>query len=276
MEVIKAAAGESYFEDDSLIRRVNDELVVAFSGGRALMMQAAHPVMFEGFYQETSSSSDIHGRLRRTAYVMNTIYYGSRDEADRLTAAVRQMHSQVRGHLKEAVGSFPAGVEYRADDPKYLLWTLATLFSSADLFYRRYVHRLSVEERDLLWNDYCLVGTLFGLDESEMPPTAKEVDNYLTLMGDELYVSARAREIVPEIILNPPVPFYYRPLVEAVNLAIIGSLPPSVRRGYRLRWNPLLEIAYEAGTISTHLTLPHLPGFIRKTPLAGGILLPRD
>lgn len=274
MEVVKAEPGQGYFEDDALIRRVNNELVVAFAGGRALMLQAAHPVMFEGFYQETDSIDNVHGRLRRTAYVMNTIYYGTREEADRLTAAVRQMHRQVRGQLSEAAGDFPVGTPYAADDPKYLLWTLATIFASADLFYRRYVHRLSDEERDRLWDDYCLVGTLFGLEMSDLPPTARHVDDYMVMMEEELFVTDRAGEIVPQVIFNPPVPFYFRPLVETVNFAIIGSLPPAVRRGYRLSWHPAMSLAWRAGAAYTHLTLPRLPGVIRNSPLAGGKLLP--
>ncbi|MFM9140606.1 MAG: oxygenase MpaB family protein, partial [Solirubrobacterales bacterium] len=66
-----AAPGEGYFEDDSLIRRVNRELIVAFSGARALLMQAAHPVMFEGFFLKTAARDSAHERLARTATVMN-------------------------------------------------------------------------------------------------------------------------------------------------------------------------------------------------------------
>ncbi|MFN8131929.1 MAG: hypothetical protein U0R70_10320 [Solirubrobacteraceae bacterium] len=51
-----AAPGEGYFEDGALIRRVNRELIVAFSGARALLLQAAHPVMFEGFYDRTPAT----------------------------------------------------------------------------------------------------------------------------------------------------------------------------------------------------------------------------
>lgn len=274
MDFVKAAPGEGYFEDDSMIRLVNNELVVAFSGGRALLMQAAHPVMFEGFYQKSSSISDVHGRLRRTAWVMNTIYYGTRDEADRLTARVRQMHKHVRGTLPEPAGDFPAGTPYAADDPKYLLWTLATLFNSADLFYNRYIHRLSIAERDRLWDDYCLVGTLFGLTGADLPPTAKDCDDYVVNMERELYVTDRAREIVPAVILNPPLPLYFRPLVETVNFAVIGSLPRAVRAGYGFTWPPGASLAWSLGACYAHLTWPRLPGVVRKTPLAGGKLVP--
>ena len=38
-----AAPGEGYFEDDALIRRVHRELIVAFSGARALLTQPRSP-----------------------------------------------------------------------------------------------------------------------------------------------------------------------------------------------------------------------------------------
>ncbi|HMS62509.1 MAG TPA: oxygenase MpaB family protein, partial [Solirubrobacteraceae bacterium] len=98
-----AAPGEGYFDDDALIRRVHRELIVAFSGARALLLQAAHPVMFEGFYDRTSGLADPHGRLARTATVMNTIYFGRRDDADALTARVR------RGHPRKARGGAAPG-----------------------------------------------------------------------------------------------------------------------------------------------------------------------
>ena len=41
---------DSYFTDGSMLRRVHRELAVAFSGPRALLMQATHPVAFEGFF----------------------------------------------------------------------------------------------------------------------------------------------------------------------------------------------------------------------------------
>ena len=40
-----AGPGEGYFDDDSLIRRVNRELVVAFSGARACAASLASVLM---------------------------------------------------------------------------------------------------------------------------------------------------------------------------------------------------------------------------------------
>ena len=57
----------SYFTDESMLRRVIRETVVAFSAPRTLLMQAAHPVAFAGFFAHTGSLDDPYARLRRTA-----------------------------------------------------------------------------------------------------------------------------------------------------------------------------------------------------------------
>ena len=272
-----AGPGEGYFEDDSLIRRVNRELIVAFSGARALLMQASHPVMFEGFFIKSEAKEAAHARLARTATTMNTIYFGRRDDADQMTDRVREVHTHINGVLEEPAGKYPAGTPYAADDPQFLLWTLAALVDSADKLYRLYVDELTRDERDALWGDYRLVGKLFGLQEDEMPATIEGFDAYMTEMveGDQLFVTESARDESLAIVLHPPAPFYMRGLVEAVNFIIIGSLPEKIRRGYGLSWDPLRETMRIGGAAYTkRVLLPLLPQMIRNTPVAGGKLLP--
>ena len=75
---LPGSATESYFDDSSMLRRVHREYAVALSGPRALLMQAAHPVAFEGFFAHTGALDEPYERLARTAAVMNTIAFGSR------------------------------------------------------------------------------------------------------------------------------------------------------------------------------------------------------
>src|ERR687890_1444218 len=144
----------SVFREDSVLRQVHREAVVALSGPRALLMQAAHPVAFEGFFAHTGALDEPYERLARTAAVMNTIAFGSRAEADRATRRVRAMHARVRGQLERPAGRFPAGTPFAADDPELLLWVLASLVDSALVVYERYVASLSHDERDAYWQDY--------------------------------------------------------------------------------------------------------------------------
>src|ERR687890_28011 len=147
----------SVFREDSVLRQVHREAVVALSGPRALLMQAAHPVAFEGFFAHTGALDEPYERLSRTAQVMDTIAWGERDEAERVTRRVRAMPARVRGRLARPAGRFPAGTPYAADDPALLLWILAALVDSALVVYQKYVRSLTRAERDAYWQDYKLI-----------------------------------------------------------------------------------------------------------------------
>lgn len=254
------------FSDDSMIRRVHREYVVALSGPRALLMQAAHPVAFAGFFASTGALDDPYPRLERTAAAMNTVVFGEREAAERVTARVRRVHSRVRGTLDHSVGRFPAGTPWAADDPDLLLWIVATLVDSSLLVYERYVRGLSSAEREEYWSDYQTVARLFGLPEERTPPTLRALRAYLAAMlrGGDLYVSPEARELGVSIVLRPPVPLAARPLLEIANFITVGLLPGRLRRQYGLRWDPLRGLVHRGGAEYTRrLLVPVLPGRLR-------------
>ena len=74
-----------------------------------------------GLLAHSTAVDDPYERLARTAQVMGTIGFGERAEANRVTRTVRAMHKRVNGRLRQAVGPYPAGTPYRADDPELLL-----------------------------------------------------------------------------------------------------------------------------------------------------------
>ena len=253
----------SYFTDDSMLRRVHREWVVALSGPRALLMQATHPVAFAGFFGSTRALDDPYERLRRTAEVMDTIAFGPREQADRMTRRVRAMHRRVRWEVD--------GVEHRADDPELLLWILATLVDSALLVFQRYVRPLSRDERDAYWQDYKVIGSLFGLRDEEMPAAIEDFEAYMAGMvgGGELRVTDEARELAIDIVMRPPVPLVARPLVELANFVTVGLLPERLRRAYGFGWDPARGLVVRAGAEYTRRVLmPLLPAFLRHVPRA--------
>jgi uncharacterized protein (DUF2236 family) len=139
-----------YFNDESLIRSVHRGRVVGLGGARALLMQAAHPVAFAGFFMSTGTLDDPYARLRRTARALGTVLFRERDDSDRVAATVRRVHGRARGTLPKTAGSFPAGTPWAADDPALQLWIIATLADSGALIYTRYVGGLTRRERDAL------------------------------------------------------------------------------------------------------------------------------
>ncbi len=267
------AAG--YFDDSSILRRVHREQVVALAGPRALLMQAAHPVAFAGFFMSTGALDDPYARLERTAKVLHTIMWGARADADRATGAVRRIHARKRGTLPDAVGGYPAGTPWAADDPALLLWILATLVDSVWLVHGRYVRPLDRAERDAYWQDMRVVGRLFGLGEGDMPESSRGLEDYVRAMveSDLLHVSEQARELGIQIVLHPPVPLAARPLLELANFITVGLLPRQIRRQYRLGWDPVRAATLRVGAeYARRVLVPVLPGRIRYRPRGDGAL----
>jgi uncharacterized protein (DUF2236 family) len=266
------AAG--YFTDDSMLRRVHRERAIALSGPRALLMQAAHPLAVSGLLAHSTAMDEPYDRLARTAEVMSTIGFGSRAEADRVTAHVRAMHERVRGKLAEPVGVFGAGTPYRADQPDLLLWVLFTLVDSGIVVYRKYVGPLSRADEAAYWEDYKVVGGLFGLADSDMPDTLDDLHAYRRdmLEGDVLLITDWARRRAREIVMEPPVPWMARPLLETANFITIALLPDRIRREYGffpLPPAPLRKALVAGGAEYVKRALvPFLPDRLRLVPAA--------
>jgi uncharacterized protein (DUF2236 family) len=263
-----------YFTDDSMLRRVNRERALGLAGPRALLMQAAHPLAVAGLLAHSTALDAPYERLARTARVLSTIAFGSRSDADRVGAAVRAMHRRVRGALPRPVGPYPAGTPYRADDPELLMWVLFTLVDSGVAVYRRYVGSLSRAAEAALWQDYRVVGRLFGLSDRDMPAGLGELDDYRREMleGDRLHVSDWARDRARAIVLEPPVPRPARPLVELANFITIALLPDPIRAQYGFSRLPPVFVrkALVAGGAAyvRRAVLPVLPDSLRLVPPA--------
>ena len=258
-----------YFDDTSMLRQVVGDRLTALSGPRALLVMAAHPVAFAGFFAHTGALADPYARLQRTARVMDTVAFGTREDADRATKRVRAMHRRVTGELTEPAGRFPAGTPYRADDPELLLWILAALAESAMLVYRKYARSLSRHEQEALWADYRLVGRKFGLRARDMPSDVAAFEAYMAGMyaSGDLHVTDAARELATDIVLRPPVPVHLRPLREVVNQTTVGLLPPVLRRAYGFRWDPLRSVALHGGAeYLKRVVVPLLPARARHVP----------
>lgn len=254
------------YDDDAIIRRIYREHVMVLAGPRALLMQAAHPVAWAGFFAQTASKDEPYERLHRTAQIVELVTYGPREEAERATRRVRSMHKRVRGELLEQAGRFPAGTPYAADDPVLLLWILATLVDSGMTVYQRYVRRLSRAEREALWQDYRVFGRMFGIPDDVLPTTLADFEDYWSDMlnlGD-LYVTDEAREVAREIVMRPPIPRAARPLLELANFVTVGLLPPQIRAQYGFRWDPVRGLALLGHTEhARRLLVPFLPGRLR-------------
>ena len=172
-----AEADAYYFPPGrSVARRVHgDRAVGLLYGQRALLIGALEPLTYTGTMLSTKASDRPFKRLARTAKIQETIFLGTRAEADEELAKVHRMHETIGGTLPEAAGAHPAGTPYSAYDPELMLWTLAVIADSGRAIYEALVRRLSDSDREDLWQDYVRFGELFGLRRNEMPASHARV-----------------------------------------------------------------------------------------------------
>jgi uncharacterized protein (DUF2236 family) len=269
--VTHADARAGYFTPNDTVWRVGRELALMLGGGRALLLQVAHPLVAAGVAEHSDYRTDPWKRLEGTISSVHAVVFGTRAQADRAAARVRAMHGRVNGRLAEAMGPFPAGTPYSAVDPELLLWVHATLVDTALLVHSQWVRPLTAREQERYYEDMKTCGRLFGVPADVLPPTYADFRLYMDerLGSEEICVTEAAREIARDV-LRPPMPLALRPAVEIVNLVTASLMPPRLRRDYGLSWDPVRSIAVSASRESVRrIAMPLLPERLRRVPAAG-------
>ncbi len=156
--------GDALYLEGSITRRVNRENVLLLGGGRALLMQLAHPKVTAGVDEHSDFRSHPVRRLRRTVRMTMAIVFGDRETALAAARAVNQTHGKVRGR------------EYRALDPELLLWVHTTLVDSAIVTYETFVKPLTAREREDFYQESKVLGELLGIPRDRFPRTHDDLD----------------------------------------------------------------------------------------------------
>jgi len=259
---------EYYFPPGrSLARRVHGERAVGLLyGQRALLIGALEPLTYTGTMLSTAAGDHPFTRLARTARIQETVFLGTRAEADKALAAVHRLHERVKGALPEAAGTHPAGAPYSAFDPELMLWTLAVIADSGRAMYETMARRLSEGEREALWQDYVRFGELFGLPASEVPGSHREFRAWFEakLASPHLQATPHALEMAPLVALEQPVPTAARANLAAQNLVVKGTLPPRVRKIFGIRWTGAHEAAFRSIAAAHRRARPVLPRQVRR------------
>ena len=260
--------GAGGFTPESAIWRISREWVLMLGGGRALLMQAAHPLALAGVMEHSDFAAGPWTRLERTMEAVWTAVYGDPEDAERIGKRVRAMHSKVHGKLDRGMGPFPAGTPYDARDPELLMWVHATLVDTALLMYRTYVGPLSQSEQEAYYQDMKVLARLFGTPEEAIPETYPDFVAWFRGMLDSesICVTPEARELA-STVLRPPLPLVARPAWQAVNFATAGFLPRKLRRGYGFGWTPAHRalLAASAECVKRGV-VPVMPDLVRALP----------
>jgi uncharacterized protein (DUF2236 family) len=258
---------ERFFPRDSAIWRIDREMALLLGGGRALLMQIAHPKIAAGVADHSRFLTDPLGRLKQTMETMWSIVFDDLPQARASLARLSETHKHVRGRVRVAEVS-SRGAAYSAQDPELLLWVHATLVDSALVVYDRFVGPLSNEERRRYYEDSKKLGVLLGVPDAMVPATLEAFQEYVkaTVASDAIAVSSAAASLARSILYPPP--WYLKPVAPLNVLVTAGLLPPKLRRQYGLHWNGRREKILRVVARAMRAALPFIPAALRVVPHA--------
>src|SRR5207253_6242083 len=161
------------FGPESASWQVHREVTVLFGGARALLMQAAHPLVIAGARETGFYERNPWKRLERTLQLTYTITFGTRAQAEEAAERINTVHRGVHG-IDPVTGK-----PYDALDPELLLWVHACLVDSALLFEQLTVGALDQEGRQRFHEEQMLAAEMLLLPRERIPPTVAELRAYI-------------------------------------------------------------------------------------------------
>lgn len=236
-------AGSRWFTEDDPIWWVHSDASMFPGGIRALLLQSLHPVALAGVEEHSDYRSDPWARVANTSAYIAATTFGTVEHAEEMIAAVRRVHSTVRGIA-------PGGQPYSADDPHLLRWVhLAEIESFLTTFQWYGARKLTQEQADLYVAQTGVAAARLGVED---PPTTEgqlraELEAFRPELG-----SPAARRVARYLLLNPPLPWVSRPGYALVAAGAVASLPSWARELLGLPAAPLVEVlGRPIGTAST-------------------------
>jgi uncharacterized protein (DUF2236 family) len=249
------------FGPGSLTWRVNGEAVLLLGGGRALILQVAHPKVAAGVAAFSDYRRHPWRRLYRTLDTTLTIVFGDRSASRDASERLRRVHGGV-------TGKDDRGDPYRALDPELLLWVHATLIDTSLTMYERYVRALDEQDREAYYEEMKSLGEAYSIPRETMPADLPAFRRYYAgMLAERLRVTETTRDVA-DAALRPELPSVAWPAVELLRLVTVGTLPPGLREELELDWGPGRERLLAASQGAVRRLMPLLPALLHRFPQA--------
>ncbi|MET8147189.1 oxygenase MpaB family protein [Actinoplanes sp. NPDC049668] len=245
---------EGLFDDAAVIRRVAGEGLLLAGGGRATLLQIAHPGVAQGVYEHSTFAERPLDRLRATMSYVYGVLFGTRAEARAVSRAVHAMHTKV------------VGAGYQANDPDLQVWVNATLYDTAMVLYQRILGPLSAADAEACYAQYSVLATAIGCPERAWPADRAAFARYWRHTIDTIQVSDEAKEIAAALLYPRSLPAALRPAMPFNRFVTVGLLPAPVRAGYGYPWSARRQRRLDRGLALAAAVYPRLPGRLRQAP----------
>ena len=263
------------------------EPALLLGGGRALLLQIAHPAVAAAVEEHSDFRQHPFARAERTFSAMFRIAFADLDGALTAAAQVHGRHASVRGTIATS------GKAYRASDPELLLWVHATLVDTVLEVYPRMIAPLSGEDAERYYQEQRTTAFLLGVPEEIQPPDLASFRRWFASIvdGGVLRVGEVARAQCRDLLAQPPstalramlgrdarLPALLdalglgRASTRLARLLTAGLLPSRLRAPFGFSWSSLDARAFAAVTTLTRTIHGRLPSSLRTVPAFGKAL----
>ena len=255
------------FGPDSVTWRIMKEPVIWVAGFRALYLQALHPRVMRGTWQNTSFAKpgEAWGRFVRTAEFVGVRTYGTMAQVDRAARRVRKLHASLTGTDAD-------GTEFRLNEPELLLWVHCGEVASYVDIARRSGVGVCAADLDAFVDEQRRSAAVVGLDPAAVPASVAGLDAYFEEIRPGLYACPEAKQALMKSY-HPDVPAEFRALrlmVPPLNTLAFASLPRWARRMYGMPGSPLTDVGATVALRMAHQSATRVPRQLLYLPARAG------
>jgi uncharacterized protein (DUF2236 family) len=254
------------FGPGSRVWHYNREGVLFLGGGRAALLQTAHPYVAHGVDQHSATKTDPFGRFARTFDNVFAMVFGDLDHAITSARRVHAIHQRIRGAIPEGTGAFREGHRYEANQEDALLWVHATLWETSVLVYELIRGPIPRAEKEAYYQETKRFAYLFGIPDQKLPPDWESFLRYNQEMWESpiLSVGKPALELRKFLMRAPSRAL--RPAEHVLSAVTAGLLPERLRHDYRFEYGALERATFEATLRALRLGYGALPKSVRFSP----------
>jgi uncharacterized protein (DUF2236 family) len=243
----------------SLSWRLGGDLAVFLGGGRAALLQLAHPMVAYAVEHHSHTRHDVVGRFQRTFRYVFAMAFGALDDALAAARRVHAIHTRIHGVIPETVGVWAAGTTYHANDADALRWVHATLVDTTVVVRERLGGKLPEALLDAYILEMNRFAALFGIPHDRLPRTWADHAAYMeTMVEDVLAVAPCARDMAGFLLGRgglAPQP----PLGKLLEVVTASLLPVRLASGFGLPRTRLSDASVRAALRAFALVYRRLP-----------------
>ncbi|MEO8842569.1 MAG: oxygenase MpaB family protein [Kofleriaceae bacterium] len=219
----------------SIAWQLGGDLAVFLGGGRAALLQLAHPMVAYAIDHHSRTRADVLGRFQRTFRHIFAMTFGELDDAIVAARRVHRIHTRVHGEIHEDLGRWRAGTRYHANDAEALRWVHATLVDTTVLVRARLGTTISREHLDRYTIEMNQFAALFGIPTALLPRTWADHERYMSEMLRELVVAPCAREMARFLIGRGSTDAAQPPLGRLTEVLAAAMLPDALIEQFGLQ-----------------------------------------